>query len=424
MKKFLVLALFLLSFYKDGWSQELISADSVCETKDLPQLIRQARNKPPKEKPEDASSLLLLPIIGSNPATGFMVGVGGQYAFKMNGSEQYSLISGSVQATTKNQYILMLKNNVYSKNEKFFYSGDWRYLIFSQSTYGLGTNAPEGGILDYQFNLAGIETTQDSLTQPMTFNFGRLHQSVGVKIKDDMYVGLGYNFDSYSKIKDLKLNLSEGDSMRLTSHYLYNTKYGFPTEKYFSSALFASFIIDTRDNMIQPYKGHFLSLGYRGAFKVVGNKNNANMFMGEWRSYHGLSKRNPAHLIAIWAMGNFTPEGDFPYMNLPSTAYDQRGRSSRGYTQGRFRGKDYMYAETEYRFPISRCGGVLSGVVFVNGTTTNNVAQDLKLFDSVKAGYGLGLRVMVDKYSRTNLTLDYGFGEQSSGFYLAVSETF
>jgi hypothetical protein len=34
------------------------------------------------------------------------------------------------------------------------------------------------------------------------------------------------------------------------------------------------------------------------------------------------------------------------------------------------------------------------------------------------------LRVMLDKKSRSNLSLDWGFGNRSSGFYLAVSETF
>jgi hypothetical protein len=66
----------------------------------------------------------------------------------------------------------------------------------------------------------------------------------------------------------------------------------------------------------------------------------------------------------------------------------------------------------------------LSGVVFLNGTTATNPVQNLELFKSIKAGYGLGLRVMLDKQSRSNLAIDWGFGEKSSGFYLAVSEAF
>lgn len=404
-------------------AQDEPAQDSSCVQKDLPQLIREARNKPSKTKESGAGSLILVPIVGSNPATGFMLGIGGQYAFKMKGSDQYSLLSGSVQATTKSQYLVLLKNNVYSKNERFFYTGDWRFQIFSQPTYGLGTNSPEGGALDYQFTLAGHETSIDSLAEPMEFNFLRFHQTVGYKLKESMYIGLGYNFDGYSKINDERLSLVPGDTL-LTSHYVYNSSYGFDLEKYYSSSMVASFIIDKRDNMIRPYTGYFLSLGYRGAYRFTGNKNNSGMVLAEWRSYHGVSKRNPSHLIAFWAMGTFTPDGGFPYMSLPATAYDQRGRSARGYTQGRFRGKDFVYTEAEYRFPISPCSGVLGGVLFVNATTTNNKAQDLGLFESIKPGYGLGLRVMIDKSSRSNLTLDYGFGSKSSGFYLSFAETF
>lgn len=398
-------------------------ADSACAQRDLSDVIRQAMHKPPKEKAQSNSSLIVFPIIGSNPATGFMFGLGGQYAFKVKDSELFSMMSGSLQYTTKNQFLAIFKNNIYTKQEKIFFTGDWRFQIFSQSTYGLGTNSPEGGVLDYQFGLAGMETTSDSLAQPMEYNFLRIHQSMSFKIKKSMYLGLGWNFDGYSKIKDLKLRTDPGNEL-YTSHYTYSKKYGFDTTSYYSSSVIANFVIDKRDNMIRPYKGYFLSVGWRGDLKILGSEKNANMMKGEWRSYHNLSPRNPTHLLAFWLIGEFSPEGQFPYMVLPATSYDQRSRSGRGYTQGRFRGNQYTYGEAEYRFPISKCGGVWSGVAFLNATTANNPAQKLGLFESVQPGYGVGLRLMLDKSSRTNLVLDYGFGKKSSGFYLAVSETF
>jgi outer membrane protein assembly factor BamA len=400
-----------------------VKSDTICPERDLPDLIRGALNKPPKVKSEGASSLMLLPIIGSNPAIGFMVGVGGQYAFKMYENSNYSLISGSVQYTTLNQFLFLLKNNIYTRDNRIFFTGDWRFLIFSQSTYGLGTTAPEEGILDYQFSLAGTETNSDSLTQPMTYNFARLHQSVGFELVDDIYLGFGYQFDSYYKIVDTKLRLEPGDSL-ITSHYAYNTYYDFDTEKYFNSSFRVRFTIDKRDNMISAYKGYYLSLNWLGGYKFTGNDRTSNQVQIEWRSFHGLSKRNPTHLIAFWLMGNFAQEGTLPYMILSATAYDQTGRSARGYTQGRFRGNNLVYGEVEYRFPISKCGGLLGGVLFANVTTANNPALSLKLFESMRPSYGFGLRVKIDKYSRTNLAVDIGFGQQSMGFYLAVSETF
>ena len=397
--------------------------DTVCVQQDIADVIRDMLNKPPKVKSGQSGSLILLPIVGSNPATGFMVGIGGQYAFQMPESTRYSLISGSLQYTTLNQFIFTLKNAIFSKGNRIFYTGDWRFQIFSQSTYGLGTNSPEGGILEYQYNLGGLDTSEDSLAQPMKFNFLRLHQSMTFRINSGMYIGLGYHYDGYSRIKDIKLNLKPGDSL-ITSHFAYNTFYGFDTERYFNSALNLMFVIDKRDNLINAYKGFYLSVGWRAGLEVIGNKNNTSIFDVEWRSFHPLSKKNPRHLVAFWLLGNFTEIGDLPYMILPATAYDQRGRSARGYTQGRFRGPQMMYGEVEYRFPISPCTGVLGGVVFANATTASNKAQDLNLFGSVRPGYGFGLRIMVDKSSRTNLTVDIAFGNKTSGFYLAASETF
>lgn len=394
-----------------------------CPQKDLGDVIRGSLHRPPKVKPESAGSLLIVPVIGSNPATGFVFGIGGQYAFKMQGSTLYSNFSGSAQYTTKNQMIFMLKNSIYTKNNGIFLTGDWRYLIYSQTTYGLGTTAPEGGILDYQYSLGGAETSDDSLTQPMKFNFARLHQSVSFKIVKGFYAGVGYNFDSYSKIEDQKLNLEPGDTV-LTSHYAYNTYYGFSTTSYFSSALNVNVVYDTRDNMLNAYKGIYAMASWRGAFEFLGNEKSASFFQVEWRSFHSLSESSQRHLLSFWVMGNFSPAGQFPYMILPATAYDQRGRAGRGYTQGRFRGSNMVYGEAEYRFPISKCGGILGGVLFMNATTADNKALSLNLFESIKPGYGAGLRIMVDKRSRTNLAVDVGFGQKSFGFYLAASETF
>jgi len=399
-----------------------VAGDSIVQ-KDLGDVIRTALHKPAKIKPLNAGSLLLLPIIGSNPATGFMLGVGGQYAFKVPGSTLYSAFMGSAQVTTKSQVLFLLKNNIYTKNNRFFLSGDWRFLIYSQDTYGLGTNSPEGGIIDYQYNLLGMQTSTDSLAQPMKFNFARFYQSVSIKLKDGFYAGIGYNLDSYFKILDQKLRLNPGDSL-ITSHYAYNTYYGFKTDNYFSSAINLNLIMDTRDNMINAYKGILAMISWREGLKVLGNKYTASLFQFEWRSFHGLSKSNQEHLIAFWLLGNFSKSGQFPYMILPATAYDQRSRSARGYAQGRFRGPNLLYGEAEYRFPLSKPGGILGGVLFVNASTSDNKAQDLKLFGSVKPGYGLGLRILADKKTRTNLAIDYGFGNRSSGFYLAASETF
>ncbi len=398
--------------------------DSVCEEKDLGVVISEWKHKPRRDKSNQTGSLLLVPVIGTSPATGFMFGAAGQYAFKMHKQNtKYSTLSLNATVTTQSQVIFQLKNNVYSKNNRIFYSGDWRYLIYSQPTYGLGTNAPEGGILKYQYNLYGTGTSEDSLTQPMKFNFIRIYQTVSFKIKENFYLGAGYHLDSYFSIVDQKLDLAKP---LYTSHYAYNTMFGFNTTQYISSALNVNLLYDTRDNMINPYKGYFAQINFRTAPRFLGNTKTSEFVSLEWRSFHGLSKRNPRHLFAFWMLGTFTPAGEFPYLILPALGYDQRGRSGRGYVQGRFRGSKMVYGEAEYRFQISRCGGILGGVLFINATTTDNPTplSSVKLFNYIEPGYGFGFRMAVDKQSRTNLQLDFGFGNNSAGVYLGAAETF
>ncbi|HRI79185.1 MAG TPA: BamA/TamA family outer membrane protein, partial [Cyclobacteriaceae bacterium] len=281
----------------------------------------------------------------------------------------------------------------------------------------------EDGVLKYQYDLGGVETSLDSLAQPMNFNFLRFYQTVSIQLKKGLYAGLGYHLDYYYSIVDQKLDLNKP---LYTSHYLYNLNYGYSTTEYVSSAINMNVLYDTRDNMINPYKGYFAQISLRYAPRIFGNVKSSEFVNAEWRSFHSLSKRNPRHLLAFWVLGSFTPHGEFPYLILPALGYDQRSRSGRGYVQGRFRGPNMVYAEAEYRFPISQCGGILGGVLFVNATTTDNPnpLNQEKLFHKIAPAYGFGLRMKVDKRSRTNLQLDFGFGNNSAGVYLGAAETF
>ncbi len=69
--------------------------------------------------------------------------------------------------------------------------------------------------------------------------------------------------------------------------------------------------------------------------------------------------------------------------------------------------------------------GLLGMVVFLNATTISNQAEDEALFDHFAPGGGAGLRLLLNKRSKTNLAFDIGFGEKGNhGVYLAVQEAF
>ena len=89
-----------------------------------------------------------------------------------------------------------------------------------------------------------------------------------------------------------------------------------------------------------------------------------------------------------------------------------------------FRGERLAYGEIEYRAPLTR-NGLLGMVAFFNATTVTNLENDERLFDSFAPAGGAGLRLLINKRSKTNLCFDVGIGKQGSkGIYLAVQEAF
>ena len=84
-----------------------------------------------------------------------------------------------------------------------------------------------------------------------------------------------------------------------------------------------------------------------------------------------------------------------------------------------------VYGETEFRFPISPKTGVLGGVVFVNAVTASNKDANIHLFDYINPGAGIGIRLLFNRPSRTNVQFDYAAGSYgSTGAYLGLQEAF
>ena len=131
---------------------------------------------------------------------------------------------------------------------------------------------------------------------------------------------------------------------------------------------------------------------------------------------------NSKNVLAFWNLDWITTSGKPPYLLLPSTGWDDQYNSGRGYIQGRFRGQNMLYLESEYRYRISR-NGLFGGVFFVN---LQNFSSDISSqFATIIPGYGLGLRLKLNKHSGANLCVDYGFGKDGSrGFFVNLGEVF
>ena len=430
MKK-VMLVLICLILTLSGFSQEPDTAVSQsdkseknCEQQAIGDLFRKKGKAP---KPPKKLSALVLPNISSNPTNGFILGVGGAFGWFMGPRENTKVSSAPFTAavTSKSQLITFVKPNIYTKENQFYLQGDYRFYIYSQPTYGLGTNAPDTLSVPEGISWMGEGAGGDSVLFPMKFNFVKIHQIVNKKIIGELYAGIGYHLDLNYSIEDEYYHPATDSTVELnTPHHHYSTRNDFSTKDYTLSGVSLNVVYDTRDNMISPYKGIYANINYRINPTFLGSDQNSSSLWLEFRTYLGLSKKTPRHLIGFWAFGNFSLYGTLPYLTLPSLGDDQRARSGRGYTNGRFRGDNLIYAEAEYRFPITQCSKILGGVLFVNAVTTSNTQSNVELFEYIMPAVGFGVRVMVNKYFRTNINLDFAIGKQSKGFYFSGQETF
>jgi len=181
---------------------------------------------------------------------------------------------------------------------------------------------------------------------------------------------------------------------------------------------------DSRDSFISPAHGWLAKASYRTLFDgFLGGDSTWQKLNLDTRTYVPLA-RNGRHTLAFWLFADLVVGGVAPYFDLPATGLDTYGRSARGYSEGQFRGEQLGYGEIEYRRTLTR-NGLLGMVAFLNTTTVSNRAGGEQLFDSFATGGGAGLRLLINKRSKTNLCFDIGFGKQgSSGVYLAVQEAF
>ena len=384
-------------------------------------------------KKQKKVNLFIVPALASNPTAGFMYGIAGVASTRL-GPVETTQISDAMLAiiyTTKNQSINLFKTNVFLKNDSWNLKGDWRLFLSSQPTYGLGTGPqsakPVGTTgIEYAPGLYGNAIKGE---QMMSFNLIRFHDNALRRIGDTrFFTGLGYQLDYYFKIED---NLLDTTLLTptITSHYAYSIEEGFNPNHNTLSGITVNALYDSRDNTVFPVHGQYAYASWRLNPEFTGSDKNSSILWLEYRNYFNLSKTRPRHLIGLWTYASMVTSGKVPYMDLPALGWDQFGKSGRGYGQGRFRGKQIIYGELEYRVPlpaiIKKYPDLLGAVVFVNGTTANNTAANINLFTYVEPGYGLGLRIMTSTKTKANITLDYAWGKYGSrGFYFNFNETF
>jgi outer membrane protein assembly factor BamA len=376
------------------------------EEMDVPDLIRAWRDKPPPPpKDPGARMITAAPVIGSNPTSGFFVGAAAQVAF-FRGDPATTRISSSIASATissKKQVVVSLRFDTFTDANTWLIEGDNRFQSTSQNTYGFGSDTPT------------------SAAQTAEFGFVRLHETVYRQAARDFYVGGGFLFDSHTSVKPA----DESDPAWQTSPYIiYSQQNGLPTDGQQSSGFSVNAVLNRRDSDISARRGWKAGASYRWSFEnFLGGDSAWQQLDLDARAYVPLAD-DDRYRLALWGYTSLVTSGVAPYFDVPTTVMDRYGRSARGYQEGRYRGEQLVYGEAEYRGPLMS-SGLLGMVAFATMTTVSNKTTGEKLFDSIAPSAGAGLRLLLNKRSRTNLCFDFAWGKDgATGVYLAIQDAF
>lgn len=337
-----------------------------------------------------------LPAAGYTLQTGFAGVISSNFAFYTSEHSQANLsnILASITYSQYEQIIFPIQANIWTKGNKYNIVTDWRFLEYPSLTYGLGG----GTATDSGYNI--------------DYGYIRLHQAILKTVSKDFYLGLGYDLDYYWNIQEI-----DPPAGKMTDFERYGLA---KTET--ASGISLHLVYDSRRNQINPENANYASITYRPNFTFLGSDANWQSLVFDLRKFIRLSE-NTHNILAFWSYDWFSTGGGAPpYLLLPSTGWDPYSNTGRGYIQGRFRSKNMLYLESEYRFGITP-NGLLGGVLFANAQSFSEQASGR--FEYLLPGYGAGIRINLNKFSRTNLCIDYGWGNNGSrGFFVNLGEVF
>ena len=379
------------------------------QTFDVADLIRRLRHLDAPPLPDPAASPGVMrafsPVIGVKPSAGVLFGAAGNLAFYRGDTATTRISSGvgSMTISTKSQVSLTARLTMFGRDDRWRFESDDRFQWTSQETFGLGLPTPEAD------------------GELVEFNFFRVHQSVYRRLRRYLFAGAGLHFDRHTDVSAGK----DGEAAWSDSPYVtYSEANGLSLDTQTSAGASAEVIWDSRDNFINAERGWLARINYRWlADGFLGGDSHWEKLNLDGRAYLPLSRR-ARHRLAAWVFADLVTTGVAPYFDLPSTGSDTYGRSGRGYAEGHFRGERLAFVELEYRGPLMT-NGLLGMVAFVNATTVADPQSGQQLFDHFAPGAGAGLRLLINKRSRTNLAFDIGFGEKGNkGVYLSVQEAF
>lgn len=330
----------------------------------------------------------ILPLLYYTPDTRWAVGGAGVYYFKLGAKTEteHETRMSNVQFlsdyTQNKQLDVWGQWNVFTHNENYLFKGELRYRNFPDRFYGIGNRSLKSAEEKYEYSLFSFKTLALKKVYPALF------------------LGMDYHFEKEYGFSYAPLGILQSKTI---------TGYNGGIQ----SAIGLVGIYDSRDNVINTYKGCILELSSYFYAKELGSTFGFTYLNGIYQKFWQVKRR---HIIAIQARARYG-FGQVPFLDMSNVGNDDM---LRGYPKNRFRDVNFLGAQVEYRFPLFWRLGM---VTFAGAGDVFNSHYDLGM-NELKYSIGAGLRFVVNPAERLNIRIDYGYGREGGYFYFVVAEAF
>lgn len=300
------------------------------------------------------------------------------------------LVADSSKRATNSQFYLdfTLREQVIFQNDlnaffnigkqPFYFTGNSDFTRFPELFFGIGNRTEKQGACLINFNL---------------INFRHFFY---MQLKNKVYIGL---VGHYQRMSQLSKTVS-------TSAMSYD-------EGYTNSGGGVSFLLDERDNILNPKQGHFVQ---GGLMHYADHQFNSSGFTSSWLDVR-YYKKLMDDLVVNTNLSFFNNFGVVPFRMMPALG---GAHFLRGHYMGRFRDNNAVIGRAEVRWKmVGRFGLAVFG-------DCGKVYESLEkvYISKFHYTYGGGIRFRHDLKTDANIRIDYGRGKDSQGLYIVYAEAF
>ena len=360
-------------------AQNLIESDGA--------LMRYVKRVFEAQEDSTAPKLINYPTLAFAPETNWEIGVSSLYVYTANRdlTNRLSEIKSFAFYTLENQHGLWLDHALYTDKDKWFFLGKARYQNFPLFYHGIGRESPQ----EVQSMIEG----EYLIFRERIMRETRRSWYVGLELDFQNLSGVGYT-NATQDFTPPELGGAGSTNLGLGLGVIYNNVH----------------------NAMNPREGVYSEWGFLAYDALTGSDHYFVSYISDTRLYKPIQANT---VLAFQVYGQFT-SGTPPFNMLALMGGETL---MRGYYLGRYRDKNQVAGQVEYRvLPFSSSKRLGASVFMAAGQVFgDDFSFDWKHF--LPAG-GAGLRFLIFPEKDIYTRLDMAFTAEGPGFYFFIGEAF